>query len=154
MVWLEKPMAITKRERPVIVDGTESSIIQDEQLFAAVVTATLYALEQYDDAAVLAIRQDQLVARLTAIVRDTIRITEAERFAGVKPRLLNRALRAYIAKEVRKRQSRAFEEQLAAEYGPLEQGDTASQAEPYTVINGISVIEVESVVKGDKPNRA
>lgn len=147
-------MAITKRERPVIVDGTESSIIQDEQLFAAVVTATLYALEQYDDAAVLAIRQDQLVARLTAIVRDTIRITEAERFAGVKPRLLNRALRAYIAKEVRKRQSRAFEEQLAAEYGPLEQGDTASQAEPYTVINGISVIEVESVVKGDKPNRA
>lgn len=147
-------MAIAKSKPPVMIDGTTAYVIEDRQLFAALVTATQHALAQYNDTEILAIRQDRLVRLLREAIRDSVRAMEFERFNRVNPRLFDRALRAYITIEVRKRQSLAFEEQLAAEYGPLEQLDSAALAEHYVVVNGIGVVEVEAPARSNKPKRA
>ncbi len=144
-------MAVIQRESPIIVDGTDIYLIQDNQLFDAVVATTQHALDQYGDADLLAIRHDRLVSQLRHVVRDALRRVEAERLNRVKPRLFDRALKAYIIKEVRKRQGLAIEKQLAAEHGLLEQLDAALLDTRYRTVNGITIAEIESV---DKSNTA
>ena len=144
-------MAITKREAPIIVDGKDAYLIEDDQIFDAVVATTQHALDQYGDTDLLATRYDRLVAQVRYVVRDALREAEAERLNRVKPRLFDRALKAYILKEVRKRQGLALEKQLTAEFGPLEGSDAAPLDMKYLTINGVTIVEVESV---DKSNTA
>lgn len=142
-------MAKAKSELPIIADNTAAYVIRDQQLFEAIVAITRHALDRYDDAAILDTQQHRLVLAVRDEVRSELQQHSPDWFDTTEPQQLDRALEAYITKEVRKRQSWAFEQQLAQEFGPLDLFDAQGIADRISTVNGVSVVATDPQSQSD-----
>jgi hypothetical protein len=126
------------------VTPTEEQSAAHEALAATIAEAAERVLAGYSDEQLLAKPQARWVTLVKSAVRSALREQHPFLLERVSAWQLGRLLTEHLRNAVRASQFEAFERQLTAIYGPLDEGGLQEELPIWGPINGVYVVEVHA----------